>query len=276
MFDCPICGEPLTWEARICRCARGHTYDRASQGYVNLLRPNRQGNRDPGDNREMVHGRTQFLDSGGYQPLSDALNRTVLTQTAGAARPRVLDLGCGEGYYAARLAQAFCREGRELDLGGVDLSKAAVRHAAGRCKSGRFAVASLFALPVGDGGVDLCYNVFSPLAPQEFARILSPQGRFVAAYPAARHLFGLKQVLYDAPYENPEKTFVLPGFAIRSRERLTFPLALEGQPLIHSLFLMTPYYYRTPAEGARRLEALDRLETEADFWLVTYEKEGPA
>ena len=133
-------------------------------------------------------------------------------------------------------------------------------------------MASLFELPVLDGSVDLCYNIFSPICPQEFRRVLSPNGCFLAVYPAARHLFGLKQILYDVPYENPEKTFELSGFSIQSQKRISFRLTLSGQPLIHSLFLMTPYYYRTPLEGGRRLAALDLLETEADFWMVIYRR----
>ena len=143
---------------------------------------------------------------------------------------------------------------------------------AARCRAARFAVASLFRLPVADGSVDLCFNVFSPLCPEEFLRILAPGGHFLAAYPAARHLWGLKQVLYDEPYENPEKSFELPGFTIVDRRRLTYSFALEENALIRALFTMTPYYYKTPEAGAGRLAACPRLESEADFWVVTYRR----
>ena len=272
MFVCPICGGPLAWEERVCRCPGGHSFDRAAQGYVNLLPPNRRGSRTPGDDPGMVHGRTRFLESGSYRPLADALCARALALCGPS--PRVFDAGCGEGYYAQRLWEALVGAGARAALAGADLSKAAVRHAASRCKAGRFAVASVFALPVAEGSVDLLYNVFSPLCPAEFSRVLAPGGRFVAVYPAARHLFGLKEVLYDAPYENPEKTFELEGFTIEDRRRLSYEFTLEDPALIQALFTMTPYYYKTPAEGAARLAAADRLATEADFWLVTYRKGG--
>ena len=271
MFCCPICGGPLVWGEQVCRCRKGHCYDIAAQGYVNLLPANRKPSRNPGDNSGMVLGRTHFLDTGSYRPLSDELNKTV-SGLCGSS-PRILDAGCGEGYYAQRLYGYLAGQGKYPLICGIDLSKPAVKHAARRCREGRFAVASLFDLPIATGTVDLCYNVFSPICAQEFSRVLVSGGWFVAVYPAARHLFGLKEVLYKTPYENEEKTFELEGFEITNRNRICYEFTLEGNALIEALFSMTPYYYKTPIEGSRRLAACEQLRTEADFWIVTYHKE---
>ena len=104
LYSCPVCGGSLAWGEHACRCPEGHSFDIAAQGYVNLLLANQKSSPNPGDNAEMVAGRTRFLDSGSYAPLSDALNGTVLALCGDA--PRILDAGCGEGYYAARLLDA--------------------------------------------------------------------------------------------------------------------------------------------------------------------------
>lgn len=271
MFTCPICGGVLRQRERAYRCAKNHSFDLAAQGYVNLLPANRKSSANPGDNAEMVAGRTRFLDSGRYAPLSDALNAEIAARTGAA--PRILDAGCGEGYYASRLYDALRVAGKDAALYGVDLSKAAVRHAARRCREARFAVASLFTLPFSDGAVDVCYNIFSPICAPEFARVLAPDGFFAAVYPAARHLYGLKEILYEQPYENPDKTFELEGFCIESRRRVSYEFTLDGNDLIESLFMMTPYYYRTPMQGTQRLASCGHLRTEADFWIVFYRRE---
>ena len=73
MFCCPVCGERLTREARLYRCAGGHCFDLAREGYVNLLPANQRHSAAPGDDREMVAARTRFLDGGWYAPLRQKL-----------------------------------------------------------------------------------------------------------------------------------------------------------------------------------------------------------
>lgn len=281
MFRCPVCHKSLRKEENRFVCESNHSFDRAAKnagGYVNLLLANKKSSKDPGDNALMIAGRTTFLSTGHYQPLSDALSRTVLSVLPQEKRAQVLDAGCGEGYYSQRLAQFAQERGRAMDFYGIDLSKYGVKASAKRCRpigepvDCSFSVASIFELPFADGALDVVYNVFSPIGAEEFARVLCPGGHFIAAYPGTRHLFGLKEVLYDAPYENEDKTFELPGFEIIGRERISYRRTIEGQNVIQGLFMMTPYYYKTPIAGSERLKALETLETELDFWLITYRK----
>ena len=63
---CPNCRKPLLEEEKRWICPEGHSFDKAREGYVNLLF--RHGGTH-GDNREMVLARRKFLDSGHYLPL---------------------------------------------------------------------------------------------------------------------------------------------------------------------------------------------------------------
>lgn len=36
-YRCPLCAQPLAEEGNCLRCAAGHSFDIARQGYVNLL-----------------------------------------------------------------------------------------------------------------------------------------------------------------------------------------------------------------------------------------------
>ncbi|MFC6671418.1 putative RNA methyltransferase [Marinobacterium aestuariivivens] len=65
---CPVCREPLAQQARQLRCAGGHSFDQARQGYWNLLLVQRKRSKDPGDNAPMVQARRDFLDQGHYAP----------------------------------------------------------------------------------------------------------------------------------------------------------------------------------------------------------------
>jgi hypothetical protein len=60
------------------RCAGGHCFDIASQGYTHLLPVQNKRSRDPGDSKEMVAARRRFLDAGCYQPIAAAVARLAL------------------------------------------------------------------------------------------------------------------------------------------------------------------------------------------------------
>ena len=92
------------------------------------------------------------------------------------------------------------------------------------------------------------------------------------AVPGERHLFGLKQVLYDEPYENPQKDTALEGFLLEATYQVERKITLTSAADIQALFAMTPYYYRTPAEGRARLSEMQSLESEISFKLLIYRR----
>ena len=184
------------------------------------------------------------------------------------------DAGCGEGYYSAGLFQTLAQAGKSPRLAGVDLSKHALRRAAKRVPDGEFAVASVYHLPVADGVADLLVDCFSPLALTEFWRVLKPGGWFLYVVPGARHLWELKQVLYDRPYPNEEKQTPYPGFAYRAIREVDFTAHLPDPQTIQDLFQMTPYFWKTPKEGAARLAALPSLDTTVSFRVHVFQKAG--
>ena len=74
---CPICGQPLTVQDRQWVCAEHHSFDIARQGYVNLLSVQLKHSRNPGDTREQVRSRREFLQAGFYAPIAQTLMDTA-------------------------------------------------------------------------------------------------------------------------------------------------------------------------------------------------------
>ena len=268
LFRCPICAAPLTRGERAYTCPAGHSYDRSAEGYTHLLPANQKNSKNPGDDKQMVAARCVFLDKGYYAPLRNSLTDLAAELTAGIDSPALLDSGCGEGYYTAGLAAVL----PHAKIAGIDISKFAVRRAAKRVKGGEFAVASAYHLPVSDHSVDLLYNVFSPLSAEEFARVLSDGGHFVYVVPSERHLWQMKEVLYENPYENPVRQEDYPGFVWQKVIPLRYTVTLDSGADITALFSMTPYAWKTPREGVERLSRLSQLETEIGFDIHVYKK----
>ena len=73
MLACPICSEPLNAVDNGVACPAGHRFDRARQGYLNLLPVQHKNSRDPGDNLAMVEARRDFLNAGHYAPVAKRL-----------------------------------------------------------------------------------------------------------------------------------------------------------------------------------------------------------
>ena len=266
---CPVCGGRLVRKEKAWRCENHHCFDVARSGYVNLLPPSASGKRH-GDDKRMVAARTAFLSRGYYDHLIGAVAGSCAQLTGPDAC--VLDAGCGEGYYTSAIWSILANAGKEPRMAGIDISKDMARRAAKQVKRAEIAVASAYHLPLGDGTVDLLLDCFSPLAEEEFRRVMKPGGHFLYVVPAADHLWEMKQVLYDRPYRNETKETPYEGFRYvtiaRVRDRITLPC----QEDIQALFGMTPYCWKTPRAGKERLAALDSLTTTAAFDIHIFER----
>ena len=149
LFICPVCAAALQREERRYICPAGHSFDRAKEGYCNLLPVNRKHSKAPGDDKAMATARSVFLGKGYYAPLREALCALAVSMTGEA--PTVLDAGCGEGYYTDGIYRALQDAGKAPQMAGTDISKFILRRAAKREKDIEFAVASSYRLPMAAG-----------------------------------------------------------------------------------------------------------------------------
>ena len=268
---CPICGGVLQESGRALLCPTGHSYDIASSGYCNLLRPGKQRNRVAGDDRGMVSARGRFLAAGYYEPALDYIVKTVSAHTpAGGV---MLDAGCGEGYYTNGTALAVVG----LNVLGFDASKHAVDAAAkGARRAGisdrvHYITAVSTEIPVADGAADVVLSLFSPCAYGEFARVTAEGGYLLVGSAGISHLRELKAVLYGEGNVRPNVPIDHPalageaGYEMIFRENVTFTAEIIGKEHIEALFSMTPYRWRTPRSGIEALSKLDSITVTVDF-----------
>lgn len=260
MLICPVCGNRLEFEKTIARCNGGHCFDLAREGYVNLLRSSKSGDLI-GDDKSSARCRRDFLNKGYYAALKDALCQRFQDR-----KGNVLDICCGEGYYSSALAS-----NPNLCVYGFDISREMVRLAAkrGGC---RFFVANLSSIPIAEGSMDYAVHLFAPFQEASFARVLRSGGRLLTVIPGSKHLWGLKQALYDTPYENDEQLPQTATLTKKSVTKITDRIILNSQEDIQAVFRMTPYYFHTSTKDKEKLSHLDRLETSIEFILAEYEK----
>ena len=259
---CPICGLPLKLQDRQYTCDNRHGFDIARQGYVNLLTVQQKKSLHPGDTREQVLSRRSFLDGGFYAPIAEALCDAA--RELGAEGP-ILDIGCGEGYYSAHLARTLGAE-----LVGLDISKEAVRYAAGRYKNALWLCASAARLPVTDESIGLVTSLFALTMPEEFLRVLRPDGAFIQVLAAEDHLLGLKSIIYpQLNRKEKDSVPVIPGFQLAESRPVRFTFTVEGEQ-VQNLLRMTPHVYRISKAGAENLRNTEKLTDTASCVLNLY------
>jgi len=190
-------------------CPRGHRFDVARSGYVNLLQPQDRRSPHPGDSRAAVEARRRFLEAGQGAPLLDALREEIgaLGMAPGAA---VLDVGCGEGSYLAGIASS-----RAVEAHGLDLSTLAIELAARRYPGITWVVANADRfLPYADGSFALILSLDARLHAAEMRRVLTAEGRLLVAVPAPDDLVELRQAVLGEGVLKDR----LPGAAARLAE----------------------------------------------------------
>lgn len=263
LLRCPVCRTALRCDARTARCENGHAFDFAREGYLNLLAGSHKPGSSTGDSRTMALARRAFLEKGYFAPLRDALGAYLQPHGAGDG----LDICCGEGYYSEVLRREGC------EVYAFDLSKEMVRLAAKR-GTARCFVANISAIPLPDASIGTAIHLFAPFHDAEFSRVLRPDGLLVSVVAGRRHLMGMKELLYDAPYENDEAPPAAPSFEIAERVVVRAEARLTSREDIASLLNMTPYGVKSPRAGVERLLAREELTTELEFVLYALRRRG--
>ncbi len=266
MLTCPICQQSLVLAQKSYRCPSNHSFDIAKEGYVNLHVVQHKKSKNPGDTPESVAARRRFLGGGFYTPLQMAIRELL----ADLGVSSVLDIGCGEGYYTAAIADVADT------VIGVDIAKSAVQTAARSDKAGRvtWVVGTSSLLPVADGSVDVCTSFFSPLPVDEMARVLTDDGYALIATPAPRHLYAMREALFgEVKLHEPAKFIetLAPTFTLVSEELISSDFSLKDAE-IADLLAMTPYAYKAKLERRAALERMESLAVRAEFMLYLFKK----
>lgn len=271
MLKCPVCNNSLIEKEKQYLCINNHSFDKNKKGYTNLLLANQMHSLDPGDNKEMINARVNFLKTDKYHILRDTLLE-IINQYVNTSNFYFLDIACGEGYYTNFLMSKFI----DAKGYGIDLSKYALINANRNRKelniiNVNYYLASLTKLPLMTESIDIALNCFAPLDEKEFSRVLKKLGIFIRVLPNYDHLWELKEVLYDEVKENKEKDSNLESFDLLEVKEIKDFIQLNNEE-INNLFMMTPYYYKSPIEGSNKLKSLKELKTKISFKIYIYQK----
>lgn len=243
IFICPICKRrTAVFETPNFKCADGHCYDLAAAGYVNFL----PGQKATKYSRDLFLSRQKILRAGYYDRVYSEIEDVIRACAKGNGKLNILDAGCGEGWYAAKVS--------EIDgafVFGMDNSKEAVVLAAKAAKNAVFMVGDLANIPLGASSVDVVLNILTPANYAEFGRVLKTGGLLLKVIPGAGYLKEIRGAAKkDEAYSNESvrRHFEKNVDMIEERQ-IKYSMPVEEADMAH-FFKMTPMTFDTKeAEG---------------------------
>jgi 23S rRNA (guanine745-N1)-methyltransferase len=252
MLLCPVrdCHLPLLREERRLVCPRGHSFDVARSGYINLLQPQERRSKHPGDTAAAVAGRRRLHDRGVTEPLLHAIEEMM------GASPDdvVLDAGCGDGFYLGTLAG---RTG--FDAHGVDISIPAVDAAARGYPKCEWIVANADRfVPYADRSFSIVLSITARMNSGEFRRVLRDDGHLLVALPSPADLIELRGAGRDRVGRTAE-TFA-PDFTLVERSSVSTTADLDAAAVEDVLLSIYRPMRRQPVEAMRVTFSLDLLK----------------
>ena len=281
-MQCPVCQSALEKVEKRYVCPQNHSFDISREGYVNLLLANQKKSKEPGDGKLMIESREYFLGRGFYDRLSDCLNGMIVKMVKGGVRAdvvggrpfRILDLGCGEGFYSDRLFQFLEKNSlaERVEIFGIDISKIAIQKAAKRNSRVQFCIGSNFHLPFVNESFDCIFSIFSPLDPQEVKRVLASDARFISVRPGASHLRELAALIYDEVALQGKSVDDSEQFSLLEKGSLQYQIDLTSNRDITSLVAMTPYYWHLNDEKRASFDEKKALSVGVDFQISVFRK----
>jgi 23S rRNA (guanine745-N1)-methyltransferase len=252
---CPVhgCGRPLTRGTTRVTCPRGHSFDVARSGYVNLLQPQERRSARPGDSADVLRARRRFHARGFEAPIVDAVVRMLTLARNDAA----LDVGCGDGHHLATLAARCDCEGH-----GIDISVAAIDTAARQYPALHWVVGNADrALPYADASFRAVTSITARRNPAEFRRVLHDDGALLVVIPAPDDLIELREAVLGERILRERVADAVqaftPLFALERYERLRHVAHLDA-PAIGEVMMGTYRALRTSQRA--RLQSLDELD----------------
>lgn len=256
-LSCPLDLTTLTEENNTFKCQNGHCFDKAKQGYINLLPVQFKNSLNPGDNKEMVLARSAFLNEGHYEPIAQQVMQII--QNRLTKKTTLIDAGCGEGYYTNFIFNQLIKQHPQFSFSvlGFDISKEAVKQASKRSKNICWAVATNQKIPTKENCADILISLFGFPVLSEFTRVLKNNGLLIIATAGPNHLIEIRKRIYQEIHTKKENNIIHPHLQLTEKFSLEKEIFVSSDESVINLLKMTPHFYRIPVE--KRTEIIQNL-----------------
>lgn len=224
---CPVCGGDLTRVGDDFACEKRHRVNVNRKGCLNFLSTAVDSCYDAA----LFQARRRVFEAGCYQPVVDALEAMLPVDAQ-----RLLDAGCGDGWYLNALLQKHA----DWQGAGVDISRDAILQATDQPCTALWCVGDLRKLPFRSGTFTAILDVLTPANYEEFRRVLVPGGLLLKVYPGSGYLREIRAARGMEPYaEGQVEAYLREKAQVVEERRVTVSHRVTPE-LWHDFVWMTP------------------------------------
>lgn len=261
---CPKCHQPLILDGKTYKCQNNHCYDIAKSQYINLLLNPDKSTNNPGDNKESLMCRKNYLNQGYY----DVILNEVVNYIKAHHHPQmqILDLGCGEGYYTYRMQQEL---NDDSIIYGLDISKDGIQMASKYTKDIYWMVGNSKNIPLVDHSLDVITALFTVVKDSEIKRCLKEDGYMIHVTANNKHLIEFKELIYDEVKVKSDQFIRLP-FEVSESYDFKKTIHLRNREDTLNLLKMTPHYYHIKKDRRHVLDTLGEFDVTIDIRITVY------
>lgn len=263
---CPKCSQEIEQIGNSYKCCNNHCYDIAKQKYINVLLNPVKATNNPGDSKESLIARQEYLDKDYYKGILNQVIEQI--KICNKDNFHLIDIGCGQGYYTKGFYDTF---GNHNTYYGLDISKIAIQMATKYTKDIYWLVANSKAVPVLDHSMDIITALFTVVNNQELDRILKEDGFIIHVTANPNHLIEIKELIYDEIKVKSDEYLKLPFNTVNTYD-YTEKININNRDDALNLLKMTPHYYHIKSDKRHVLDTLNSLNVTIDIKITIYQK----
>lgn len=260
-LSCPVCGTSLLRTGDDFACDRGHRINVNRKGCLNVL----SNQVDSCYDADLFSARRRVFDAGCYNGIVQAIE-----QLLPAGVHRILDAGCGDGWYL----NALLTRHENWQGAGVDISRDAILQATNHPCTALWCVGDLRRLPFRDGSFTAVLDVLTPANYEEFRRVLTPDGLLVKVYPGSGYLKELRAARNMPPYEEGQvDAYLREKSSIIGETRVTVTHTVSDE-LWRDFVWMTPLMQDLSVDEKNAIAAQNAGTVTVDLHVAACRMEG--
>ncbi|GIU47876.1 MULTISPECIES: class I SAM-dependent methyltransferase [Shewanella] len=266
ILNCPTCAAKLHFHesSKGYYCDNKHHFDKNAQGYWSFVTsPKFKGS---SESRDQLRSKRFLMASGIFAPLTEQLSAVFNKAIKGIKDVNHLNYQCADGFYLRSIAQSADND--EITHWGVSEANNALFAASKDNTPANLLLSPFKKLPFSDQSLDVVTLFDAQLKGKECLRILKKEGVLLMLVPAPRHLWQLKQKIYDNLSEKPQQLNLPKDIELIESTSINFTADVTGEQAM-TLLDMNNLGWRINDELKHDIKQKPVTGLEFDYLLLT-------